>query len=142
VTDPDHPDDRRYRGRSRVERMFGLLKRQRLIATRYEKTATSFLGCLNIAAARLWIKAFVNMIGTEEAPRRIRSGGNQPAYQSMINRRFKVVSPTLPICRPDQPILPLGGRKVFVTPTPRRGERESGWIQSDAASRNDRNLCR
>ena len=25
---------------------------------------------------------------TEAAPRRIRSGGNQPAYQSMINRRF------------------------------------------------------
>ena len=59
---PDHPDYRRYRDRNRVERMFGLLKRQRRIATRYDKTATSFLGFLNIAAARLlWIKTFVNM---------------------------------------------------------------------------------
>jgi transposase len=58
---PDHPDYRRYRDRNRVERMFGLLKRQRRIATRYDKTALSFLGFLNIAAARLWIKAFVNM---------------------------------------------------------------------------------
>ncbi|NOW49011.1 transposase [Novosphingobium sp. SG751A] len=44
-----------------IERMFGLLKRQRRIATRYDKTALSFLGFLNIAAARLWLKAFVNM---------------------------------------------------------------------------------
>ena len=58
---PDHPDYRRYRDRNRIERMFGLLKRQRRIATRYDKTAVSFLGFLNIAAARLWLKAFVNM---------------------------------------------------------------------------------
>lgn len=58
---PDHPDYCRYRDRNRIERMFGLLKRQRRIATRYDKTALSFLGFLNIAAARLWLKAFVNM---------------------------------------------------------------------------------
>ena len=33
-----------------------------------------------------------------------RSGGNQPAYQSMINRRFEAVPPTLSIYRPDRPI--------------------------------------
>lgn len=60
-TAPQHPDYRRYKDRNRVERMFGLLKRQRRIATRYDKTALSFASFLNIAAARLWLKAFVNM---------------------------------------------------------------------------------
>jgi len=58
---PEHPDYRRYKDRNRVERMFGLLKRQRRITTRYDKTALSFASFLNIAAARLWLKAFVNM---------------------------------------------------------------------------------
>ena len=31
-----------------------------------------------------------------------RSGGNQPAYQSMINRRFEAVPPTLSIFRSDR----------------------------------------
>lgn len=55
----DHPDYRRYRDRNRIKRMFGMLKRQRRIATRYDKTALSFLGSLNIGAGRLWLKAFV-----------------------------------------------------------------------------------
>jgi transposase len=58
---PQHPDYRRYRDRNRIECMFGQLKRQRRIATRYDKTAISSLAFLNIAAARLWLKAFVNM---------------------------------------------------------------------------------
>lgn len=40
---PEHPDYRRYRDRNRVERMFGFLKHQRRIATRFEKTALSYL---------------------------------------------------------------------------------------------------
>jgi hypothetical protein len=39
---PEHPDYRRYRDRNRVERMFGKLKQQRRIATRYDKTILSF----------------------------------------------------------------------------------------------------
>ena len=54
---PEHPDYRRYRDRNRVERMFGKLKQQRRIATRYDKTVLSFESFLNLAAARLWLKS-------------------------------------------------------------------------------------
>lgn len=57
---PEHPDYRRYRDRNRIERMFGKLKQQRRIATRYDKTILSFESFLNLAAARLWLKSFVN----------------------------------------------------------------------------------
>jgi IS4 transposase len=54
---PEHPDYRRYRDRNRVERMFGKLKQQRRIATRYDKTILSFESFLNLAATRLWLKS-------------------------------------------------------------------------------------
>ena len=57
---PEHPDYRRYRDRNRIERIFAKLKQQRRIATRYDKTVLSFESFLNLAAARLWLKAFVN----------------------------------------------------------------------------------
>jgi transposase len=57
---PVHPDYRRYRDRNRVERMFGKLKQQRRIATRYDKPVLSFESFLNLAASRLWLKSFVN----------------------------------------------------------------------------------
>ena len=57
---PEHPDYRRYRDRNRVERMFGMLKQQRRIATCYDKTILSFESFFNLAAARLWLKSFVN----------------------------------------------------------------------------------
>lgn len=57
---PTHPDYRRYRDRNRVERMFGMLKHQRRIATCYGKTVLSFERFLNLAAVRLWLKSFVN----------------------------------------------------------------------------------
>jgi transposase len=50
----------RYRDRNRIERMFNRLKQFRRIATRYDKTAKSFLGFLHLAAAKLWLPAFVN----------------------------------------------------------------------------------
>jgi transposase len=53
-------DFRAYKDRNRIERMFNRLKQARRIATRYEKTALSFLSFLNIAAARLWLKHYVN----------------------------------------------------------------------------------
>jgi transposase len=37
---PEHPDYRRYKDRNRVERMFGKLKQQRRIATRYDKPSS------------------------------------------------------------------------------------------------------
>ncbi|GAM05339.1 hypothetical protein MBENS4_2337 [Novosphingobium sp. MBES04] len=38
--------------------MFGFLKHQRRIATRFEKTALSHLSLLKLAAAKLWLKHF------------------------------------------------------------------------------------
>jgi transposase len=53
-------DFRQYRDRNRIERMFNRLKQFRRIATRYDKTAKSFLAFLHLAAARLWLPTFVN----------------------------------------------------------------------------------
>jgi transposase len=53
-------DFRRYRDRNRIERMFNKLKQFRRIATRYDKTAVSYLGFLSLAAARIWLPNFVN----------------------------------------------------------------------------------
>ena len=57
---PPPCDFRAYKDRNRIERMFGKLKQQRRIATRYDKTVLSFESFLNLAAARLWLKSFVN----------------------------------------------------------------------------------
>nr|WP_237469182.1 IS5 family transposase [Gluconobacter sphaericus] len=58
---PQKTDWRRYRDRNRIERMFNHLKQFRRIATRYDKTALSFMSFLNLAAAKLWITSFVNV---------------------------------------------------------------------------------
>ena len=47
---------RLYRQRNCIERVFGHLKINRAIATRYDQLAESFLGMLFIASARYWIK--------------------------------------------------------------------------------------
>jgi transposase len=58
--EPIPHDVESYKDRNRVERMFNRLKQFRRIATRYDKTAMSFLAFLNIAAAKLWLTCFVN----------------------------------------------------------------------------------
>ncbi len=45
-----------YNNRNRVERLWGRLKEWRAVATRYEKTAASFLGVLHLAAVMDWIR--------------------------------------------------------------------------------------
>ena len=45
-----------YNNRNRVERLWARLKEWRAVATRYEKTALSFLGVLSLAAAMDWLK--------------------------------------------------------------------------------------
>ena len=45
-----------YKERHRVERMFGDLKHFRRVATRYDKTARSFLSFVQLAASYLWLK--------------------------------------------------------------------------------------
>ncbi len=42
--------------RNRIERMFGHLKINRAIATRYDRLASSFLGIVHLATARYWLK--------------------------------------------------------------------------------------
>ncbi len=49
-----------YALRNRIERCFNKLKNSRRLATRYDKTADSYLGFIHIAAVRLWFKHFVN----------------------------------------------------------------------------------
>ncbi len=44
-----------YRLRNRVERLVNRLKQFRAVATRYDKTAESFLAFVQLAAARIWL---------------------------------------------------------------------------------------
>lgn len=55
-----HPD---------VERCFSKLEHSRRIATRYDKTADSFLGFVLIASIRLWIRHFVHTPSRLDAAR-------------------------------------------------------------------------
>ena len=46
-----------YALRNRIERCFNKLKCSRRFATRYDKTAASYLGFIQITAARLWFRS-------------------------------------------------------------------------------------
>ena len=58
--DPASCDYRRYPERNHVERLFNYLKQFCRIATRYDKTAASFMSFLCLAAVRVWIPHSVN----------------------------------------------------------------------------------
>jgi len=47
-------DQLKYRWRNRIERLFSKLKNWRRIATRYDKTADSYIGFVSLASALLW----------------------------------------------------------------------------------------
>ena len=49
-----------YALRNQIERCINKLKNARRLATRYDKTADSYLGFVHIVSIRLWIKIFVN----------------------------------------------------------------------------------
>ena len=49
-----------YALRNLVERCFSKLKHNRRLATRYDKTADSFLGFVLVASIRLWVRHFVH----------------------------------------------------------------------------------
>ena len=49
-----------YALRNRIERCFNRLKNARRVATRYDKTAASFLGFVQITSIRMWFRDFVN----------------------------------------------------------------------------------
>lgn len=44
-----------YKERNHVERFFNRIKQYRGLATRYEKTATSYLAMVHLACTRLWL---------------------------------------------------------------------------------------
>ncbi len=44
-----------YKARHVIENFFAKLKQYRAIATRYDKTASSFLGAIHLAAAMIWM---------------------------------------------------------------------------------------
>lgn len=50
------PHDReKYRWRNLIERLFSKLKNWRRVATRYDKTAESYLGFVALASVTLWL---------------------------------------------------------------------------------------
>ena len=49
-----------YALRNQIERCFNRMKNARRLATRYDKTAASYLGFVQLVAIRLWMKNFVN----------------------------------------------------------------------------------
>lgn len=49
-------DRRLYKLRNLVERCFNKLKNARRVATRYDKTAESFLGFIDSTSIRLWLR--------------------------------------------------------------------------------------
>ena len=46
-----------YNNRNHVERLWARLKEWRAVATRYEKTAASFIGVLSFAASMDWLRS-------------------------------------------------------------------------------------
>ena len=44
-----------YKARHLIENFFEKLKHYRAIATRYDKTATAFLGAIHLAASVIWL---------------------------------------------------------------------------------------
>ena len=51
------PVDRKtYSLRNRIERFFNKVKNSRRVATRYDKLASSFLGFVQLATIRIWIR--------------------------------------------------------------------------------------
>ena len=55
-TDPAPFDEEQYQDRNKIERFFNRMKQHRRLATRYEKTAVSFLAFWHIAAAMDWLR--------------------------------------------------------------------------------------
>ena len=64
VVIPSHPnradpvplDEQAYRERNQIERFFNRLKQYRRLATRYDKTSSSFLGFWLLAATLDWFR--------------------------------------------------------------------------------------
>ncbi len=53
--EPRDYDRELYKARHLIENFFEKLKHYRAIATRYDKTATAFLGAIHLAASIIWL---------------------------------------------------------------------------------------
>ena len=53
---PPSYDAERYKDRNTVERCFGKLKEFRAVATRYDKRERIYLGTIDIASIRIWLR--------------------------------------------------------------------------------------
>ena len=84
-----------YRDRNRVERMFNRIKQFRRIATRYDKTALSFLGFLNIAAAKVWLPSYVNRTQPRRSTTRSSGRTRSRASSPMRGWRSTTTSPRM-----------------------------------------------
>lgn len=54
--EPRPYDENLYADRNKIERFFNLLKGYRRIATRYDKTASSFLAFIHLACSLIWLR--------------------------------------------------------------------------------------
>jgi transposase len=54
-TQPRELNRETYKRRNHIERMFNKLKNWRRVATRYDKTASSFLAFVSIASLKIWM---------------------------------------------------------------------------------------
>ena len=52
---PAAHDRVKYRWRNQIERLFNKLKNWRRVATRYDKTAESYIGFVSLASILLWL---------------------------------------------------------------------------------------
>lgn len=75
-----------YKQRNCIERMFGHLKINRAIATRYDQLANSFLGMVHLATARYWLTCPRRLAGAD-----VRYG--QAKWQGLVESRLKVFLP-------------------------------------------------
>lgn len=58
---PEPYDAAAYRGRNRVERLFGKLKEFRRVATRYDKRRWMYLGWVHLALGFIRLRSRVNV---------------------------------------------------------------------------------
>ena len=70
-----------YALRNRIERCFNKLKNSRRLATRYDKTAASYLGFVQIATIRIWRRMHLST-GPRVAQRLIAAGGSISALNA------------------------------------------------------------
>jgi transposase len=72
-----------YALRNCIERAIGRLKNARRVATRYDKTATSYLGFVQLAAIRFWLRHLDNT-DQRERSKRPPSKTNRPPMRASI----------------------------------------------------------